>query len=753
MEWPYSPREIGIDNGKGPLNITFYTLKLRDNKVQYILLFLIFAKSYYTMMIHKIINMKRYFFFAVGLTLSLFACDNSHDDLYDPTWMREQYNNQWEMQFGEIDPNHTWNMAKQVKANLSIQEDALSEYTFKIYTANPFEDDNAQLLAKTLVKTDAEGYAEVSLIFDMLRSQKKLFIARLDSKNRMAFKFSEIANETIDVAFGYSTYKTRTISSRAGGDFPTIDAPYTEADVNQLLAEATDVSDQLSYNINQIPNALGKITKNTTVDSWLYNWDSNCHPILIIDNGACLSLKNCQNISNATIIVAKGGILDLTDNMCPFEIPTSGNIIVMPNGKIIDESTDSRAASINLSTTLYNAGEICVRKMNIAGYSDIYGHLYNSHENAVVQVGDIDITTPLGIITNWGKIQCENIFGNPGDDWGQGTINNACLLRVTNEIRSACLNQAARTALECNRFVVNGNIYLHENSILRADVFYANQLDVQYVGVSTSFSDLALLSMNYVEYFNDVTFAGNLFFEYGTAEVTSEDISNAATNGSRVTASIGGAPIYINPDSNKDIRDSECTGIGNTPVDNGPTVEDKPQSWTVACEDLGSIGDFDFNDVVFKVSHVSGSGEITVTPLAAGGTMTVNLYHDSQLLGEIHNLLGVDDVTKMINTGLEGEKGFTSSVSESKTLSVSDSFSMSDNMGGFRLEILNGKGRFAAEIQGPVNGDSPQMICVPGDWRWPREWQKISDAYPDFVNWSSNNNVEWYNNSNSDYIY
>ena len=259
--------------------------------------------------------------------------------------------------------------------------------------------------------------------------------------------------------------------------------------------------------------------------------------------------------------------------------------------------------------------------------------------------------------------------------------------------------------------------------------------------------------MNYVEYFNDVTFAGNLFFGYGTAEVTSEDISNAATNGSRVSTSIGGAPIYINPDSNKDIRVSECTGIGNTPVDNGPIVEDKPQSWTVACEDLGSIGDFDFNDVVFKVSHVSGSREITVTPLAAGGTMTVNLYHGSQLLGEIHNLLGVDDVTKMINTGLEGEKGFTSNVSESKTLTVSGSFTMTDNMGGFRLEILNGQGRFAAEIQGPENGDSPQMICVPGDWRWPREWQKISDAYPDFVNWNSTNNAEWYKNSNSEYIY
>ena len=85
------------------------------------------------MIIHNILNMKRNFFFAVGLALSLFACDNSHDDMYDPTWMREQYNNQWEMQFGEIDPNHTWNMAKQVKANVDISDWPSGEYIAKIF--------------------------------------------------------------------------------------------------------------------------------------------------------------------------------------------------------------------------------------------------------------------------------------------------------------------------------------------------------------------------------------------------------------------------------------------------------------------------------------------------------------------------------------------------------------------------------------------------------------------------------------------
>ena len=61
------------------------------------------------------------------LVASLFACDNSHGDMYDPTWVREQYQNQWEMQFGEIAPAQNWNMAKKIEANHAIQEDALTD--------------------------------------------------------------------------------------------------------------------------------------------------------------------------------------------------------------------------------------------------------------------------------------------------------------------------------------------------------------------------------------------------------------------------------------------------------------------------------------------------------------------------------------------------------------------------------------------------------------------------------------------------
>ena len=46
---------------------------------------------------------------------------------------------------------------------------------------------------------------------------------------------------------------------------------------------------------------------------------------------------------------------------------------------------------------------------------------------------------------------------------------------------------------------------------------------------------------------------------------------------------------------------------------------EKPVQYIYAVEDLGGTNDFDFNDVVFSVSHVSGKENATVQPLAAGG--------------------------------------------------------------------------------------------------------------------------------------
>ena len=70
--------------------------------------------------------------------------------------------------------------------------------------------------------------------------------------------------------------------------------------------------------------------------------------------------------------------------------------------------------------------------------------------------------------------------------------------------------------------------------------------------------------------------------------------------------------------------DSDDPGMIPDVFDEDPGEEIK---WIVACEDLGNLDDFDFNDVVFQVLHVSGREQAYITPLAAGGTLETYLHY------------------------------------------------------------------------------------------------------------------------------
>ncbi|MCD7926164.1 MAG: DUF4842 domain-containing protein [Bacteroides sp.] len=178
--------------------------------------------------------------------------------------------------------------------------------------------------------------------------------------------------------------------------------------------------------------------------------------------------------------------------------------------------------------------------------------------------------------------------------------------------------------------------------------------------------------------------------------------------------------FYIDPGEDEKIPDV---------VDPEKPIEKEPMSWIIACEDLGSVGDYDFNDVVFSVSHVSGENTAVVTPLAAGGTLPAKILYKGKEIGEIHALLGGSNTSTMINTSNWGKAGTPI------TLTVGTNFTMSSSdMGGFSLKI----GDSTVSIAAPGKGEAPQMICVPGNWAWPTERTSIVSAYSKFGEWGAN---------------
>lgn len=250
--------------------------------------------------------------------------------------------------------------------------------------------------------------------------------------------------------------------------------------------------------------------------------------------------------------------------------------------------------------------------------------------------------------------------------------------------------------------------------------------------------------------------------------------------------------------SDFDLNDLVLAFDGCTPT----IINEDPEpaaTWLVACEDLGGSFDTDYNDVVFKVEHVSGRETATLTPLAAGGTLASYIFFEDPTtnaneicFGEIHQLFGVKPEKSgsysPINVGSSrGSAGssITFPVGADWTMAhyVADNFNQASqyskngkecNMGGFAIYVLpdgvdplegtiystNGAFGDASVVAAPDLGNVPEMICLPYTyelgaytyvWAWPREKCTIADgeglgAYPKFADWVRDHSKEtdWY---------
>lgn len=199
--------------------------------------------------------------------------------------------------------------------------------------------------------------------------------------------------------------------------------------------------------------------------------------------------------------------------------------------------------------------------------------------------------------------------------------------------------------------------------------------------------------------------------------------------------------------------------------------------WILACEDLGDKDDFDFNDVVLSISHISGHDEAEITALAAGGTLETYVYYKDaggteRVLGdcEWHENFGVYDHTQMINTQRQvTHTGRTHKISVHEDFTLSPRLhdsnggalgvtQLKQNMGGIFVRVVREDGSIGEIMSPTATGSAPQMILVPqshhdgtalqysNSWEWPIERHAIDQAYPFFREWikDSRANADWH---------
>jgi hypothetical protein len=153
----------------------------------------------------------------------------------------------------------------------------------------------------------------------------------------------------------------------------------------------------------------------------------------------------------------------------------------------------------------------------------------------------------------------------------------------------------------------------------------------------------------------------------------------------------------------------------------------------VACEDLGTSDDFDFNDVVFDVSPSqwdNGKEYTVITVQAAGGTLDLYLKA-AGVEKEVHELLGVSRGT-MVNTR-------NGTVSRPVA-----QFTVPGNVTPAKVAVVV-TSRDAKQITLKAEkGEVPQKICVNTTFEWCNERQQIGEKYENFPAWVQNKQVSWY---------
>lgn len=682
---------------------------------------------------------------------ALTSC-NDVEDLYNPELVREQAKKALGL---DIAADQDWNMTSVVTANVTLNEDALSDYSFRIYSGNPINDAKAVVLADYPVKTDAQGKASASFKFEMPSYLEYVYVARVDSHGRRMIGLSKIQNGAISKAFGESS----SVSTKAVTDyaFPTINFPYTEAEVETLLADAYDLTQGLSNSdgfngmAGETGKTVAKIAGEGVVCNFANGFDNGGSNKLIIADGATWEIPDnggILQIRDVDIIVANGGTLKFTGKL---QLTGSTRLIVMEGG-VVDNTTSVALSNGEYSikvdgtggghTAIYNAGTIDANYI----YADQGAALYNT----ATGVWKTKTTHCAGgngweNFINWGKIESNEIISNDN----QGTLYNACLVRA-NTLTLDKLSLKENSAIEVPEIHCNA-MYLRENSIIRTTTLKANQnIVIDYIGVE---GGKALVSANTfdlgntpksIEYNNIYIEKVNLLMNGQYNEWFIGEFNKVVPQ----FFGIGEAPLYIINNETDVIEDAECTGDGNKPNDYVPPTP--VNTFTYAFEDMNKEGgDYDMNDVVLRCKKLDNN-RISIELVAAGATKKVYAFFKDKrtndeprnLFGEIHEAFGYNS-SVFINTGV-GEDDV-----ETKEVIIEDieeGFLFSEHGDIYITDDYNREAHIPTFTEGFEPGDAPYAFCVPTAWRYPQEWQSVDIVYANFANWAENalEDIDWY---------
>ena len=174
--------------------------------------------------------------------------------------------------------------------------------------------------------------------------------------------------------------------------------------------------------------------------------------------------------------------------------------------------------------------------------------------------------------------------------------------------------------------------------------------------------------------------------------------------------------------------------------------DDTNQVYSYAFEDSWRA-DYDMNDVVVKIQeNASNPDQIDITLCCTGAAYNLYVFlGNEQLFGgrEVHAALA-GNAGKFINTGDASSEKFETRDPITITGINKPKDASGNNVTLGKLDIWIKSPEKDIHVAEP--GEDPHGVVIPIDWRWPKEWTSVKEAYPKFIEFAKDQsqNTDWY---------
>ena len=728
---------------------------------------------------------------AMSMTLAVFGC-SKNTDLYDQgAKVEESARNFVNNVLGGrgVDPNQTWSTATATTLNVKSE---IAEGPLKVYASNPIGNSVPPIYTGTIARGEQK-----TIMVARPNDVQHLYVVVYDAQNYMRTKTVNVTSNNLNVSFessnatGAAASRARRAAYQSSYTFPQMagdenflsEVPagvkkYTEVAGEWQTGYATGIS-YLDESWTQQVNVWG-------------GWDGSKN------SGGKLYIKGYNDFTNRRFFVAantevyliEGATLVLNASSAA-ELQENDNYYIATGAKIITTgelklnnglhmynkgTIEAGKISVNNTSLLYNTnivkvnGEISVENNNSVIVNDKTitaqsmhtagsGHFLNTNQCNISGQTLVDSNNNSWV--NNGYFHCQN-YKYEGGSWN--VINNCKLVCDEEFYMNLGQNQGEFKldgSVECKTFFHGiGYTKMTGKSIIKVAETLTCHADADgcyfgFYGPETADNGYAVVQAKKITA-NSLTQRRSITYRNYLIVATNDHWEQCDQYDSSVN---GNYPYWDQGDNVKmSLKDKNAITETITPTDcnagisGGPIVIDEPTMYYYyAFEDLGTTDDFDFNDVIIRLSApVNGTSSVEL--VAAGGTMeTYVTYGEGEnptVLGaEVHSALGSNTTGAMINTTTVDTSKFT----VIGTIPVSQNADLTQLPFGIKVKGENGQTiKVTRSVEG--NGKAPLVIVVSGNeqgkWFWATERTNITVAYSAFGDWGANvsTNANWYKN-------